>query len=162
MKPAKKRTTKKKPTRRTDIPKPYCNGTWTLARMRSFVMSALRRASWNPRLTVIERAFVRKDINPATGKPCMLHRCEQCSELFPKGQMKADHEQPVIPLNHNWAADPRNFLGYDWNEVMRRLWIEKGDGWNVLCETCHHAKTEAERLERAAVSKQSPGTEGLL
>jgi hypothetical protein len=38
---------------------------------------------------------------------------------------------------------------------MRRLWIEKGDGWNVICEACHHAKSSKERKQRAAFSSQS-------
>jgi hypothetical protein len=153
---------KKKPKKRLDLERPYCNGEWTEARMRSFAMSALRGARWNPKLTVIDRAFVRKGINPLTGMPCKLHRCEECAGEFPRGKMKADHAQPIIPLSHDWAADPRNFLGYDWNEVMRRLWIEKGLGWNVLCEACHHTKTQSERAERTALSQQSSGTEELF
>lgn len=149
-----KKPAKKTVKRRLDIERPYCNGQWTIARMRSFAMSALRGARWNPRMTVIKRAFIRKDINPATGKPCNIHECELCGGEFPQGKMRADHNEPVIPNNNNWAEMPGNFLGYDFNEVMRRLWIEKGEGWNVICEDCHHAKTAIERTERAA-SKQS-------
>jgi hypothetical protein len=116
--------------------------------MRSFVMSALRRASWPPRHEVIARAFVRKGINPATGKPCMLHKCEQCGEEFPKGEMRADHHEPIIPIAHQWADLPHSFLGYDWNEVMRRLWIELGNGWNVICIKCHSQITAQERIGR--------------
>ena len=160
--PAKKKTTKKPVKRRLDLDRPYCNGNWTLARMRSFVMSALRGARWNPRMTVIDRAFVRKDINPATGKPCKIHVCESCGGEFPRGKMRADHASPIIPPGNNWAADPRNFLGYNWSEVMRNLWIEKGDGWNVICEGCHHTKSQAERAERAAHSAKPPGADDLL
>lgn len=157
-----RKTNSKKPRRRTDLPRPYCNGDWTEARMRSFVMSALRRASWSPKFDVINRAFVRKGINPETGKPCKLHLCEECGNEFPKGKMKADHHEPVIPIRHSWADDPGSFLGYNWNEVMRRLWIEQGDGWNVICEQCHLAKTDAERAERAAVSQQPPASPSLF
>jgi len=143
----KQRKLKKLPKKRLDIERPYCNGSWTTARMRSFIMSALRGARWNPRMTVIKRAFVRKDINPLTGKPCNIHKCEECGGEFPQGKMKADHTHPVIPLSHNWENED-NFCGYNWNEVMRRLWIEKGEGWNVICETCHKEKTSQERISR--------------
>lgn len=138
----------KKKTRRLDIERPYCNNSWTTARMRSFAMSALRGARWNPRMTVIKRAFVRKDINPLTGKPCNIHKCESCHGEFPQGKMRADHAEQVIPIDHEWEKLPNNFLGYDWNEVMRRLWIEKGDGWNVICEECHKTKSKQERIDR--------------
>lgn len=111
-------------------------------------MSALRRAAWNPRMTVVDRAFTRKGINPETGRQCKFHRCEACQLEFPRGKMKADHQEPVIPLDHNWKDSPSNFLGYDWNEVMRRLWIEKGDGWNVVCEGCHNLKSDEEKKQR--------------
>ena len=164
--PAKKKAAKK-PKRRLDIPRPYSSGLYTEAGMRAFAMSALRRARWGPKMDVIKRAFVRKGINPETGKPCNIHKCEACGNEFPQGKMKSDHVQPVIPLDHNWAADPRNFLGYDFNEVMRRLWIEIGDGWSVICETCHHTKTQAEREERARIkcsnnASKPPGADHLL
>ena len=113
-------------------------------------MSALRRAAWPPKHQVIQRAFVKKGTNPKTGKPCMLHRCEECQGLFPKGSMKADHTEPVIPLSHNWAEGD-NFLGYNFNEVMRRLWIEADDGWGVLCEGCHNKKSQEEKAARKLV-----------
>lgn len=144
---AKKKPAKKVIKRRTDIERPYCNGQWSEARMRSFAMSALRGARWNPRMTVIARAFIRKDINPATGKPCKIHRCESCQGEFPQGKMRADHAESVIPIAHNWREGD-NFCGYNWNEVMRRLWIEKGSGWNVLCEGCHKIKSSEERAGR--------------
>lgn len=156
--PAKKKATKK----RLDIPRPYSSGLYTEAGMRAFAMSALRRARWGPKVDVIKRAFVRKGINPETGMPCAIHKCEACGGEFPKGKMKSDHVEPVIPINHNWAADPRNFLGYDFNEVMRRLWIEAGEGWSVICEACHHAKSNAERAERAAHAAKPPQPDELL
>jgi 5-methylcytosine-specific restriction endonuclease McrA len=156
-----KKTAKKAPSKkRQNIDRPFCNQTWTIARMRGFVMSALRGARWNPRMTVINRAFVRKDINPATGKLCSIHRCEECLGEFPQGKMKADHREPVIPLDHDWEANPDHFLGYNWSEVMRRLWIEKGEGWNVICEECHNAKTSEERTQRTEFKKQKKQSNG--
>jgi 5-methylcytosine-specific restriction endonuclease McrA len=144
-----KRKAKKRPKPRAGLERPYNGGKWTEAKMRGFAMSALRRAAWPPKHEVIKRAFVEKGINPKTGKPCMLHRCEECHNLFPKGDMKADHKEPVIPIVHDWQQRIGSFLGYDFNEVMRRLWIEEGEGWNVLCEQCHSKKTMLEKSERA-------------
>lgn len=122
--------------------------------MRSFAMSALRRARWGPKVDVIKRAKVGPGINPATGHKCILHKCEECSGEFPKSSMKADHVHPVIPIEHNWADDPNSWLGYNWTEVMKRLWIEVGDGWSVICEGCHQIKSNEEKKERLAVKSR--------
>jgi hypothetical protein len=50
---------------------PYNGGTWTKARMRSFVMSALRRAQWPVKFRAIKKAYVKDGINPATGRKCV-------------------------------------------------------------------------------------------
>lgn len=141
---------------RTDIPRPFCNGDWTEARMRSFVMSALRRAQWPPKYNVIDRAFIGYGINPATGRKCKLHKCEECGGGFPKTTMKADHADPVIPIKHDWAVSEDNFLGYDFNEVMRRMWIEVDGGWNVLCKACHDSKSAEEKSQRLQHKKNAP------
>jgi 5-methylcytosine-specific restriction endonuclease McrA len=145
--------------RRTDIARPFCGGLWSEARMRGFAMSALRRAQWPPRFNVIDRAFTGYGINPATGRKCKLHKCEECGVEYPKGKMKADHDEPVIPIEHDWAADEDNFLGYNFNEVMRRLWIEAEAGWNVICESCHNSKSAEEKAQRAAHKKNEPKIE---
>jgi 5-methylcytosine-specific restriction endonuclease McrA len=118
-------------------------------------MSALRGARWQPKFKVIDRAFIEKGINPETGKPCKLHKCEECKELFPKGKMKADHVNPVIPIDNDWASNPDSFLDYNWNEVMRRLWIEEGNSWNVICDTCHLVKSNEERKMRNETKKSN-------
>ena len=65
-------------------------------------------------------------INPATGKPCKLHRCPLCKKLHPKGMMQADHTIPVIPLS-----------GFDsWDGVISRLYCEM-DGFQPICKPCH-------------------------
>lgn len=149
------RQPKKKVKRRTDIERPYSNGEYSEAKFRSFAMNALRRARWGPKCTVISRAFVRDGINPLTGHKCKLHKCEHCGKLFAKGDLHADHVEPVIPEGHDWANKPGSFLGYDWNEVLRRMWVEES-GFQVLCkEGCHKLKTEEERVSRAIAKAQS-------
>lgn len=142
--------------RRTDIPRPFNAGRWTEATMRSFAMSALRRAQWPAKYEVIDRAFTRSGINPATGRKCKLHKCEECGGEFPKNCMKADHAEPVIPIKHDWASNEDSFMGYNFNEVMRRLWIEVDGGWNVLCEACHNFKSAEEKAQRLLHKKNEP------
>lgn len=150
--PAKK-TPKKAPKRRLDLDRPYSDGQYTTAKFRGLIMSALRRARWGPKCEVIKRAYTQDGINPKTGHKCKLHRCEECLGEFSKGDVRADHIEPVIPVSHNWQEGP-NFLGYNWNEVMRRLFVEQ-DGFAVVCEECHAKKTNIERAERAANKQQS-------
>ena len=117
--------------------KPHNDGQWTSARYRSFIMSALRGARWGPKYSVIRRAYVKDGVNPATGRKCKLHRCEDCQELFPAKDMQADHINPVIPVT-----------GFDcWDNVIERLFCEV-DGYRALCKGCHSEKTKKENAER--------------
>jgi hypothetical protein len=126
--------------------KPYNGGKWSEARMRSFAMSALRRAQWPAKYASIDAAFVGDGINPDTGKKCKLHKCPECQRVLPKGSFHADHLEPVIPLG-GFANGADGWLGYDWNQVMRRLWVE-ASGYRAICEACHVAKSTAENRER--------------
>lgn len=131
-------------------PKPYACGQWTLARMRSFIMSALRRAQWPPKYEAIKNAFVKSGVNPATGRMCKQHLCAQCGGLFPQKDMAVDHVDPVIPLDGFDCPD--GFLEYDWDAVVRRLFVE-ADGLQVLCKKCHKLKSLDERAIRNANKK---------
>lgn len=117
--------------------KPHNNGTWTEARKRSFIISALRQATmkWGPKWAAVDDSFVEKGKNPVTGKPCKLHRCALCGLLYKKGDMKADHIEPVV--------DPS--VGFqDWNTYVERMFVEK-EGYQAVCTTCHKLKTSEER-----------------
>ena len=131
--------------------KPYNGGQWTEARMRSFAMSALRRAQWPAKYQAISQAYIGDGLNPKTGKPCKLHKCPTCKKVYPKGNFQADHINPVIPLDHKWT---NCFLGYDWNEVMRNLWCEK-EGFVAICKECHKAKSKQENIDRKQYKKQN-------
>tara|TARA_R110000824_G_scaffold84052_2_gene209904 strand:+ start:225 stop:683 length:459 start_codon:yes stop_codon:yes gene_type:complete len=127
--------------------KEFNGGTWTTARMRSFVMSALRKARWPGKYAAIKTAYVKTGINPATGRMCKLHKCQQCGNLFPQASMAVDHIDPVVPIDGFSKAN--GFLGYDWDQVIRRLFCEV-EGLQVLCKPCHKLKSADERAERAA------------
>lgn len=66
-----------------------------------------------------------------------------------KGSMQADHIEPVVPIENDWADDPKAFLKYDWNKFISRLFVEES-GFAPLCKACHKAKTKTEAAERAA------------
>jgi hypothetical protein len=128
-------------------PKPFNSGNWTEARMRSFVMSALRRARWPVKYEAIRKAYVKDGINPATGRKCKLHKCESCGNLFPQSQMAADHKDPVVPLK---GFTGEAFLDYNWTELIQRLFCE-ADALQVLCHQCHREKTKEERAMRKSL-----------
>lgn len=132
---------KRKPVPRAGLERPYNNGTWTSARFHSFIVSALRSASvrWGPKYECLRKAFVRRGINPATGRMCKLHRCASCGGLFPQSALRADHIEPVV-------HPERGFEG--WDVYVSRMFCE-ADGFAALCEPCHAAKTAAERAMRA-------------
>lgn len=127
--------------------KNYNNGQWTEARMRSFVMSALRKARWPLKYVAIKGAYVKDGINPATGRKCKLHRCLECGELFPAKDMQADHITPVVPLDGVWG-DTTSYLGYNWNELIPRLYAGL-DAYQPLDKGCHKVKSGEEKSVRA-------------
>jgi len=134
---------KKKPTRRTDIPRPYNGGKWTEARFRSFVYSAIRRAQWPPRYAVPDRAYVKDGENPKTGRKCKLYKCEQCLKLFAKKDVQADHITPAIGVE-----------GFQsWDLFIERLLVEE-NAYQVLCKACHQVKSNEEQEARRQFKKQ--------
>jgi hypothetical protein len=63
----------------------------------------------------------------------------QVSKKNPKGyiRMWVDHVIPVVPLDRY----------PDWNEYINRLFCDT-DNFEVLCDDCHHSKSQAERQIR--------------
>ena len=130
-------------------PKPHNSGQWTDARKRSFAMSALRGARWPVKYQTIKDAYVKDGVNPATGRKCKLHKCAQCGNLFPQKDMAADHIEPVVPIG---GFTGETYLGYNWNELIERLYCES-DGFQALCKECHKLKTADERALRNSKKK---------
>jgi len=111
-------------------PKTRCNGQWTEARFKGFIISALRRASsrWSPKYTC------KKNAKIAYNK----YVCSLCREIVGNKNIKVDHIEPVV--------DPeKGFQGYD--EFIKRLFVEI-EGYQCLCIYCHQKKTNAEREQR--------------
>ena len=122
--------------------KPCNNETWTEARKKGFIISALRGAfrRWGPKQKCIKDARIRRG----------FYRCECCKKEVPatlppkpgnKKRIKnivADHIDPIV-------CPTKGFQGYD--EWIRRGFVEL-DGFQALCHECHEAKSASERDER--------------
>lgn len=111
----------------------YNSGKWTEGRFNSFVTSLLRSGSrrWEPKYTVLNEAKTEKKINKSSGRLAQHFRCACCGGDFPAKDVQVDH---IIPIGREKS----------WDEFIDGLFCEK-DNLQVLCVTCHSAKTKLER-----------------
>ena len=124
------------------VDKPYNNGTWTKARKRSFIISALRAATrrWGPKSLCIKNARVKRGV----------YRCEDCKELGPatlpplegnkrrRKNIVADHINPIVSVSDGFI---------DYNTWIDRCFVEI-DGLQAVCWSCHSSKTAEENRQR--------------
>lgn len=138
--------------------KPYADGQWTNARMRSFVIGLLRKGHmrWRPKHLAFNKAFIKDGPNPRTGRKCKLHKCEISGDLFAKGDMHADHIEPAIPISGEWGG-ATSFLGYNWNELIPRMFSEK-EGYQIISKEIHKKKTKEENTLRHPSKRKSEVT----
>ena len=108
-------------------------GRWTEARYRSFITSALRSAfrRWPPKFDVLKDACTGVKTNEASGRQAKHYRCAKCEKDFPQKQVQVDHKDPIGTCK-------------TWDKFIARLFCE-GTNLQVLCKTCHKAKTKGER-----------------
>jgi len=142
-----------------DIPQAILEeGSWTAAYFRGLVRGALRRIyfRWPGRQVALKRMRVEVPGTTSKGKPTkrpgVWYKCESCGALGkaqvakgnPKGQVRiwVDHKDPVVPLDRY----------PDWNEYVNRLFCDV-DNFEVLCDDCHHMKSQAERQIRKENAK---------
>lgn len=99
--------------------------------LKKFIIPILRRATyrWKPRQEAYTKA--RKE----RGK----YECANCHNLYGPKEIDMDHVHPVVPLKEGFT---------DLNAYIDRL-LPEVDGWQVLCKTCHMAKTTEEDHMRA-------------
>lgn len=101
-----------------------------------FVISTLRRATyrWPWKNLAAKAAKLERGI----------YKCVKCSERTRNKDKKLDHIHPVV--------DPQK--GFEnWTSYIERLLVGL-NGWQVLCKTCHDAKTAIEREERKRARKE--------
>jgi 5-methylcytosine-specific restriction endonuclease McrA len=103
----------------------------------NFAKGKLRQASmrWAPRGEALRAARRER------GK----YECSYCHGLYPSQKIHMDHREPIVPLE-GMPTLPEG--GIDWNVWISRCFIPMED-WNVLCESCHSAKTSLEDAQRA-------------
>lgn len=111
----------------------YNGGKWSEGRFNSFVTSLLRSGSrrWEPKYSVLNEAKTEKKINSKTGRLAQHYQCNCCKQHFPAKDVQVDH---IIPIGREKS----------WDEFIDGLFCEK-DNLQVLCTTCHSAKTKLER-----------------
>jgi hypothetical protein len=106
-----------------------CSGQWTPSKKRSFIVSALRRAScrWRPKNDVKKNARVGRN----------QYKCAMCSVIVGNKDAKVDHIAPCVPVT-GWD---------DYDGFIQRLFVEV-DGLRVLCVECHDKVTTEQKQVR--------------
>jgi 5-methylcytosine-specific restriction endonuclease McrA len=103
--------------------------------LTSFIKNLLRRASmrWPHKNDALAAARVSRG----------NYRCAMCKNEFKRDQVDLDHVEPVVSLTEGYV---------DWDVYIRRLFV-KAEGYQVLCKTCHGAKTAIEDKVRATMNQ---------
>jgi hypothetical protein len=123
-----------KKTTRTKTPRTRNSGTMTESAFWSFIRSALRQKSrfWKP-ITECKLKAKRK-YKGDNKRQKFEYQCNKCKNWFPEKQIAVDHVIPAGSLNcYN-----------DLPGFVERLFCET-DNLQVLCESCHNTKTQAEK-----------------
>lgn len=113
---------------------------WTVGRLRAFITSTIRGGfrRYPPKFETLKEAFVRKGINPSSGRMASLYRCASCLGEYSAKEVQVDHVDPVV--------DP--VIGFvSWDVFIERLFCAK-ENLQVLCKGCHLIKTKEEKLLR--------------
>lgn len=97
------------------------------SKRHSFVRQSLRRASfrWPARNAAMKKAR----------KARAQYECAMCKNLFGPKEVALDHIDPVVDPNDGFVS---------WDSYIVKLLCPE-DGYQVLCHTCHDAKTAVER-----------------
>lgn len=74
-------------------------------------------------------------------KNFVQRQCELCKEWCSSSKMAVDHITPVVSVDEGFQ---------DWNEFVDRLWCDNSN-LQRLCDTCHDAKTQKEKIERLTI-----------
>lgn len=110
----------------------------------SVIRGALRRAFARSPIVQEKMQESRREI-PRYNKDGSRHKkdsvqrqCEVCQTWVGSTKLAVDHIDPVVSVDDGFN---------DWNEFVARLWCDKGN-LQRICDTCHDAKTNKERIER--------------
>jgi len=117
--------------------KPRNSGTWTEARFRSFIVSALRRTSsrWGPKNAAKINARYFEKLPNDRGRLVFHSICAHCDQLVPETTSSVDHIHPVVNPEKGFTT---------WDDYIGRMFCE-AIGFQTLCTSCHKTKTKGER-----------------
>jgi len=106
---------------------------------KNIVKGAIRRIFTRSPLAIEARALALhpKKKGPRGGK---VYICKKCKKVYPAKDVQVDHIWPVI--RHN-----ETIQDLDYNTIIERIFCPK-DNLQVLCTTCHKAKTKKERKQK--------------
>lgn len=104
--------------------------------MRHWLTQKLRRLSyqWPPRQQAIRNARIDRGV----------YVCNTCRGEFGPKEIQLDHILPVVDEETGFV---------NWDTYIERLFCEE-TGFQVLCKTCHEAKTFLEQEIRKQVKKE--------
>lgn len=104
--------------------------------MRHWLTNKLRRLSyqWPPRREAISKARLERGV----------YLCNTCGGHFGPKEIQLDHIKPVVDEETGFV---------DWDTYIERLFCS-ADGFQVLCKTCHDAKTFLEKEIRIQVKRE--------
>lgn len=116
--------------------------------INNFVKAKIRFASlkWPPRSQSLKDA--KKGVNQ--------YECAMCHLLFKSKEVQIDHVDPVVPIDNDWP-----YGHIDWNVYIPRLFCEVG-GYQILCKTCHSAKSAMEDAMRASLRENKRNQKKVL
>lgn len=111
--------------------------TQTEAQFWAMFRNALRKLTmyWKP-----GNAYLKDIRRPNQGENKKLrfeYPCEQCQHWFRREDVELDHKVECGEIN-SWQTLAQ------WGE---RAFIEKDQGWQCLCSTCHRIKTNSTRKQ---------------
>lgn len=117
---------------------------------KSIIKGALRRVfARSPVIINVLKQSVHPTLKgPKGGKQYI---CANCKKTYAGNKVAVDHIYPVVPL-HSTVHD------LDYNEIVKRIFCDASN-LQVLCETCHKAKTNAERYVRTEHKRSKRETE---
>lgn len=120
------------------VNKPRAGGIWSESRYFAFIRGALRKAaSRYPVKLSIKKKARRKKPEGVEGRHVYEFQCKHCTGWFPDKDVEVDHIIPAGTLK-TYNDLPR---------FVELLFCEE-DNLQLLCKTCHRAKTKREREER--------------
>lgn len=103
--------------------------------LQSFVRVVLRRASlkWKYRNEALKLSRVERG----------MYKCNLCEQTYSRSQINIDHIIPVV--------DIKGFT--TWDDYIKRLY-GKPEEFQILCSSCHSAKTSIEQEMRKEYRKR--------